>query len=82
MENPVAVNQFQIDLRKEGGHSLSQDLIKIQRDNDYIWIKDTYLVKINLVADYLENKNAKLATKLQWLEKNMAVDEVSFKLYM
>lgn len=75
---PVAVNQFQIDLRKEGGHSLSQDLIKIQRDNDYIWIKDTYLVKINLVADYLENK-AKLYKSNGM--KNMAVDEVGFKLY-
>jgi len=77
-ENPVAVNQFQIDLRKEGGHSLSQDLIKIQRDNDYIWIKDTYLVKINLVADYLENKAELYKSNGM---KNMAVDEVGFKLY-
>ncbi|WP_113074300.1 DUF5696 domain-containing protein [Petrotoga sp. 9PW.55.5.1] len=77
-ENPVSATEFQIDFRQDGAHSLSQDLIKLQRDNEYIWIKDRYLVRIDKVVEYLEKKATLYIVNNM---KNMAIDELGSKLY-
>lgn len=77
-ENPVTVNETQIDFRKEGGNSLSQSLIKIERDNDNIWFKDTYFIESGLVAGYVAEKAGLYSQKQM---NGMALDEFGSKLY-
>lgn len=77
-ENPVTVKETQIDLRQEGGTALSQSLIKVERDNDAIWLKDTYFVKADIAADYVAGK-AKLYAENGM--KGMALDEFGQRLY-
>ncbi len=77
-ENPVTVNNTQFDPRKEGGNSLSQALIKIERDNPDIWFKDTYYLESNIVADYVAKKAEQYAENGM---KAMAINEFGSKLY-
>jgi hypothetical protein len=77
-ENPVTVNKTQFDTRKEGGNSLSQALIDIQRDNNDIWFKDTYFIESNLAADYVARKAEQYAKNDM---KAMAINEFGSKLY-
>lgn len=77
-ENPVTVNKTQLDTRKEGGNSLSQALIKVERDNYDIWFKETYFIESNLAADYITKKGDKYAENNM---KSMAVNEFGSKLY-
>lgn len=77
-ENPVTVNETQIDLRKEGGNSLSQALIMLERDNNDIWFKNTYFVESNLVADYISKKADQYSLNNM---NSMAINEVGSKLY-
>jgi hypothetical protein len=77
-ENPVTVNITQLDTRKEGGNSLSQALIKVERDNNDIWFKDTYFIKSNVVADYITKKTKQYAQNNM---KAMAIDKFGSKLY-
>lgn len=77
-ENPVTVNISQLDTKKEGGNSLSQALIKVERDNNDIWFKDTYFIKSNVVADYIAKKTNQYEQNNM---KAMAIDEFGSKLY-
>lgn len=77
-ENPVTVNERQIDLREEGGNALSQALIKVERNNNNIWFKNTYFIESNLAADYVLNKAEKYASNDM---KGMALDEFGSRLY-
>jgi hypothetical protein len=77
-ENPVTVNETQLDTRKEGGNSLSQALIKLERDNNDIWFKDTYFIESNLAADYVSKKADQYAQNNM---KAMAINEFGSKLY-
>lgn len=77
-ENPVTVNETQLDTRKEGGNSLSQALIKVERDNNDIWFKDTYFIESNLAADYISKKADEYAQNNM---KAMAINELGSKLY-
>lgn len=77
-ENPVTVNNTQLDLRKEAGNALSQALIKLERNNTTLWFKDTYFIESNLAADYV-------ARKAELYRQNgmagMALDEFGSRLY-
>lgn len=77
-ENPVTVNETQLDLRKEGGNSLSQALIKIQRDNEFLWFKDTYFIEAGKAAEYVTKKSADFLDNNM---KGMALEEFGAKLY-
>lgn len=77
-ENPVTATEYQLDLGNEAGHSLSQALIDVERDNPNIWLKDTYYIKANLVAKYINDK-VKLYNQNNM--PNMALDMVGSKLY-
>jgi hypothetical protein len=77
-ENPVTVNKTQLDTRKEGGNSLSQALIKIERDNNDIWFKETYFIESNLAADYIAKKGDEYTENNM---KSMAINEFGSKLY-
>lgn len=77
-ENPVAVNETQINLIQQAGHSLSQSIIKIERENDNILFKDIYFIESKLAAEYIMNK-AKLY-KMNGMD-GMAIDNIGSKLY-
>ncbi|WP_139904779.1 DUF5696 domain-containing protein [Clostridium thermarum] len=77
-ENPVTANKNQIDLRSEGGNSLSQALIKLERDNNDLWFKETYFVESKIVAEYVEEKAEKYRENNM---KAMAINEFGSKLY-
>lgn len=77
-ENPATGNEKQMDLRSEGANSLSQSLIKLERDNFGIWFKDTYFVEANLVVKYLLSKVGEYTAHGMG---NMALDEAGSRLY-
>lgn len=77
-ENPVTANKNQIDLREEGGNSLSQALIKIERDNDALWFKDTYYIEPGLATEYISKKADQYKSNGM---KAMALDQFGSKLY-
>lgn len=77
-ENPITVNETQFDMRTEGGNALSQALIKVERDNDTLWFKDTYFIDAGKAADYVTLKARDYSENKM---NGMALEEFATKLY-